>query len=248
MKKLSIAVLLVMCLSLVAGTALADRQVTITPLTGDAIPYSQGISPSGTDGDCQMGNLNPPYWALGDFIWGAEKYKYLFYADPDQCPVCTEGFTVESVTLYVQFGVEDVPSTFDARVDFEEAIWDDALQCWYPGPEICVSSAYTVTITDPGFYAIALPMDNVCACAEFGYWYGISFEFLTAFESGTEPDIITDNFPVGCVSWNDYGAGWADLLDFGFPGEINMYADIVCCSNPVTTEKNTWGEIKAMFR
>jgi len=139
-----------------------------------------------------------------------------------------------------------VPVDFDARVDFEEAIWDDALQCWFPGPEICVSSIFTVSITDPGHYAITLPMDTPCACAEFGYWYGISFEFMTAFDSS--PDLISDQFPVGCTSWNDYGAGWEDLLDFGLPGEINLYADIICCENPVPAEKNTWGEIKAMFR
>jgi len=248
MKKLSIAVLSIMCLALLAGTALADRQVTVTPVTGDAIPFNQGITPAGADGVCTVGNLNPPMWAITDWVWGAEKYKYLFYADPDQCPACSEGFTVESVTIYLQFGLEDVPTTFDARVDFEEAIWDDGLQCWYPGPEVCVSSGYTVTIDAAGGYLITLPMDAICPCAHFGYWYGISFEFLTAFESGMEPDLITDDIPVGCTSWNDYGAGWNDLIDFGFPGEIIMYAEINCCDNPVATDESTWGDIKAMFR
>lgn len=248
MKKLSIAVLTVMCLVLVAGTALAAREVTVTPVTGDAIPYNPGINPSGADGVCEMGNPNALAWAVPDYVWGAEKYKYLYYADPAGCAACNEGFTVESVTIFLQFGVEDVPSSFGARADFEEAIWDDALQCWYPGPEICASPDYTVTIDAAGLYAITLPMNVVCSCAEFGHWYGISFEFLTAFDSGMEPDLITDDSPVGCVSWNDYGAGWADLQDFGLPGEISMTADIVCCSNPVPAEKNTWGEIKAMFR
>jgi hypothetical protein len=139
MKKLSIAVLSIMCLALLAGTALADRQVIVTPVTGDAIPFDQGITPAGANGACTVGNLNSLAYAITDWVWGAEKYKYLFYADPAQCTVCPEGFTVESVTLYLQFGPEDVPSSFDARVDFEEAIWDDGLQCWYPGPEVCVS-------------------------------------------------------------------------------------------------------------
>ena len=248
MKKLSIAVLTITCLVLVAGTALAAREVIVTPVTGDVTQYTPGISPSGADGVCQMGNLNPLAFAITDWVWGAEKYKYLYYADPAGCTACTEGFTVEAVTLYLQFGVEDVPVTFEARADFEEAIWDDALQCYYPGPEICVSPDYTVTIDAAGLYAISLPMDTACACAEFGHWYGISFEFLTSFDSDGRPDLITDEFPVGCVSWNDYGAGWEDLQDFGFPGEVSMTADIVCCANPVSTEKNTWGEIKAMFR
>ena len=52
MKKLSIAVLFVMCMALVAGTALADRQVTVTPVAGDAILFNPGINPSGADGVC----------------------------------------------------------------------------------------------------------------------------------------------------------------------------------------------------
>lgn len=250
MKKLSMIVLCTLCLTLVAGTVLAvDRQAVVTPVTGVPTNYSPDATPANPNpAACQVGNLNPIAFALTDWIWGAEKYKSLFYADPAGCGVCTEGFNVSSVNLVMQFGVEDVPSTFDARVDFEEAIWDDGLQCFYPGPEICVSSAYTITIDTPGLYNISLPMDTACACAHFGYWYGISFEFLTAFASGMEPDIVTDATPVGCTSWNDYGAGWIDVLDFGFPGEISLSAEIACCNNPVPVDESSWGDIKAMFR
>lgn len=249
MNYLSKFVLIVFCLVLAAGSVMAaDRQAIVTPVTGDPIAVNPSLAPLGADGVCQMGNLNPIAFALTDWIWGAEIYKYMFYADPAQCAACTEGFTVESVNLVLQFGVEDVPSTFDCRVDFEEAIWDEALQCNLPGPEICVSSTYTVTIDTPGLYNITLPMDTACACAHFGYWYGIGFEFVTAFTSGMEPDIVVDEYPLGCTSYNDYGAGWIDTIDFGFPGEISMTAEIACCDNPVAAEQDTWGDIKAMFR
>lgn len=249
MKKLSMLTLFVLCLALAAGSVMAaERQAIVTPVSGEPISVNPALVPAGADGACQMGNLNPIAFALTDWIWGAEKYSYLFYADPTQCSACTEGFTVESVNLVMQFGVEDVPSTFECRVNFEEAIWDDALQCNLPGPEICVSSTYTVTIDTPGLYNISLPMDTACACAYFGFTYGIGFEFTTAFTSGMEPDIVTDAVPVGCTSYNDYGAGWIDTIDFGFPGEIALTAEIVCCSNPVAVEKDSWGDIKAMFR
>ena len=247
MKKLSFAVLSVLCLALLTGPSFAaDRQAIVTPVSGDVTTINPGIQPSGANGACQMGNLNPIAFAITDWVWGAEKYKYMFYADPALCTACSDGFTVEAVNLVLQFGPEDVPVTFEAFADFEEATWDEALQCHYPGPEICISPTYTVTITDPGLYNISLPLDAACACAHFGYWYGISFEFVTAFASS--PDMVTDEFPVGCTSWNDYGAGWGDLLDFGFPGEISLNADIVCCGNPVPAEESTWGSIKAMFR
>ena len=250
MKKMTIAVLSVLCLTLMTGPSFAaDRQAIVTPVSGDAVSYNPTITPSNPNPvGCQVGNLNPIAFAITDWVWGLEKYKYMFYADPDQCGLCTDGFTVGSVSLVMQFGPEDVPATFDARVDFEEALWDDALQCNVPGPEICVSSNYTVTIDTAGLYNITLPMDAGCACAHFGYWYGISFEFLTAFTSGMEPDMVTDNIPVGCTSWNDYGAGWLDTIDFGFPGEISLSAEIICCGNPVPVENSRWGDIKAMFR
>lgn len=250
MKNLSMIVLFALCLTLAAGVAFAvDRQVVVTPVSGIPTDYVPSIVPSDPNPvGCVVGNTNPIAFGITDWVWGNEKYKYLFYADAADCGLCSDGFTVASVSLVMQFGPEDVPSTFDARVDFEEALWDPTLQCFVPGPAYCVSSTYTVTITDPGLYNISLPMDTACACAYFGYWYGISFEFLSGFPSGMEPDIVTDNLPVGCTSWNDYGVGWIDTQDFGFPGEISLSAEIACCPNPVSEDKSSWGDIKAMFR
>ena len=114
---------------------------------------------------------------------------------------------------------------------FPETLWDDTMGCFVPGPVICVSPVYTVTITNAGMYDIALPMAQGCSCAMFGYKYGISM-----------------NFPVGCTSWNDYGTGWYDLQTLGFPGELKMFADIACCDDPVASENATWGGVKTLFR
>lgn len=243
-KMIMIAALAALVLS--TGTALAAREVRVTPITGPATTIYPGLEASGANPACEFGNLNPISFAITGWILGMEKYKTLFTADPTGCSICTEGFNVTSVSLSMQFGIEDVPVTFDARVDFEEAIWDENLACFVPGATICESSVYTVTIDAPGLYNIALPLDAACVCAEFGFTYGIGFEFLTAFASA--PDLITDAFPVGCTSYNDYGSGWVDLATFVFPGETSMKAEIDCCNNPVATEGSTWGSIKSMFR
>lgn len=233
-------------LILTTGTALAAREVQVTPITGPAATIYPGLQAAGANPVCEVGNLNPIAFAITGWVLGMEKYKTLFTADPTGCSICTEGFNVASVGLFMQFGLEDVPATFDARVDFEEAVWDESLGCFLPGATICQSSVYTITIDAPGLYNIALPLDTACACAEFGFTYGIGFEFLTAFASA--PDLITDAFPIGCTSYNDYGSGWVDLFGFGFPGETIMKAEIECCNNPVATEGSTWGSIKSMFR
>lgn len=238
MRKLSFLAAMV-CLVL-AGNALAERAVTVTPVTEDLQNISQSIPPT-----CQMGNLNPAYWAIGDFVWGAEAYKYLFDAPVGSCS-CIDGFTVSQVHFYMQFKATDVPISFNCYADFEETLWDDAMGCFVPGPVICVSPLYTVTITNAGMYDIALPMAQGCPCAMFGYKYGISMNFPDPIP--THPDAITDNFPVGCTSWNDYGTGWYDLHTLNFPGELKMFADILCCENPVDTEGTTWGGVKTLFR
>ena len=95
MKTLSMLTAICLCLTLVAGTALADRQVTVTKLAQDVQMYNAS---KGAAADCAMGNLNPPAYAIGDWVWGAESYKYMFYANEAQCN-CTEGFTIEAVHM-----------------------------------------------------------------------------------------------------------------------------------------------------
>jgi hypothetical protein len=172
---------------------------------------------------------------------------YLFYPlDTCGCPL---GFHLEAVHLMMQFGAEDVPASFDVYVDLEDAVWDDLTGCYYPGAETCTSLIYTVDITTEGVYDISIPIFSQCACAHLDYWYFLSFHFLTNFAGTALPGLIADDFPVGCFSWNDYGFGWQDLVnDFGWPGEIIMWGDALCCELPVSSEDNTWGTVKNLYR
>lgn len=236
-------ILVSLCLLVAGGALAAEKTVTITPISGNPISIEQ----AGAAGVCVMGNLNSPAYTITDWIWGAESYKYLFDAEQPLCANCPAGFKVEQVHFYMNFGPEDVPASFDCFVDFEETVWDPTLGCFLPGPVICASQPYTVTIDQAGFYDIGLPLPyESCPCAYFGYKYALGMTFLTAFDSF--PDAVTDAIPVGCTSYNDYGAGWFDLQDFGWPGELSMYADIVCCENPVDDVNDTWGGVKSLFR
>jgi tetratricopeptide (TPR) repeat protein len=43
--------------------------------------------------------------------------------------------------------------------------------------------------------------------------------------------------------------GQIDLVvDYGFPGQLNIYADVVCCGSPSAVENDSWGCIKALYR
>jgi len=238
MKKTVLVTVLSLCLFTAVGVNAADREVTVKLL--DQQPQSVNVARSPA-GDCLVGNLYSPYFAIPGWLIGLESYMYMFDAEESAC-ACAAGFAVEAVHMYLQFeGAE----SFDMSVGFNEAVWDPASGCWVPGPEICRSPIYTVAVDNPGLYDIVLPVE--CECAFFGYWYGISVNFESSF--AVSPDIITDNVPLGCVSWNDYGGGWEDLNSvYGFPGELSIYADVVCCQNPVADEANTFGGVKSLFR
>ncbi|MBU0743423.1 hypothetical protein KKG45_13720 [bacterium] len=236
MRNLLLLLILVLC---VAGNAVAERNVSVQRLDTDKISalfesYRQ---------DCLVGNPNPFFYAIPNWIWGAEQYTYIY--DPTETCGCPAGFAVEFVHMIVQFGPEDVPVTFDAYVTVDSPAWSDELDCWYPGNPVCASDLTSITIDTAGLYDIGLPTPD-CACAAMSYQYSLSYVFVSTFSSN--PDIVTDQFPSACTSWNDYGLGWYDLVaDFGFPGNIMMWADIVCCQSPVANADETWGGVKSLY-
>lgn len=236
MGKLVLSLILVLCMT---GLALAERTVTVRPLETDGITSLFAADRQ----DCLVGNPNPFFYAVPDWIWGAEKYTYI-YRPYDTCG-CPAGFTVDFVHMIVQFGAEDVPVTFDAYVTVDSQAWNDELGCWYPGDAVCASEVTSITIDTPGLYDIGLPTAD-CACASMNYQYSLSYVFDSTFASN--PDIVTDQYPSDCTSWNDYGLGWYDLVaDFGFPGNLMLWADVTCCQTPVANAEETWGGVKSLY-
>ncbi|MCP4571718.1 MAG: hypothetical protein GY838_05145 [bacterium] len=236
-----VVIMLLLCIALVGSAVAAEKTVTITPLKGPAQMAMQ--APAGV---CVFGNLNPVAYAIPDYMWGAESYATIFEAELPPCG-CPEGFNVEAVHMYMNFDIEDVPVSFDVSASFMEATFDETAGCEIPGATICTSLTYTVTIETAGLYDVGIPLDPLtCGCAYFGYKYAVSMDIDTAFAE--YPDAVTDEFPLGCVSWNNYGSGWIDTIDLGMPGELSMYADIVCCAPAVPVEDKAWGDVKSLFR
>jgi hypothetical protein len=237
--------ILAFCCIVAASGAMADKTLHVQRLSDAEVTHQANGGPARQD--CQVGNLNLPTYAIADWVWGAEGYKYLFRA-PATCS-CPVGFRLENVHLLMQFGPEDVPVSFDVYADLEEAVWDDLISCYFPGAELCTSLVYTVQIDAEGMYDISLPIFEQCQCAAMGFWYFLSFHFVSEFSAAGRPDLVADNAPLECHSWNDYGFGWQDLVhDFGWPGEILMYADVACCEIPVAAEPGTWGSVKSLYR
>jgi len=229
---------------LMASAAIAKDTITITPIDPADVPV-RTLSPANGQ---LVGNLNPGAWRISGWFTGAEEYKYLF--NPVEQLNCPAGFMLTTVHMVLDFDINmTYPIVFPVWVDLEDAWWDDALQCWVPGEEDCRSDIFTVTIDAPGTYDIGIQIN--CECAYMfdplgmPYWYMLSMHFPELFTA----NLITDDFPVPCYSWNNWGSGWYDLVvDAGFPGGILMWGDVLCCDDPVAVEETSWGDIKSLFR
>jgi hypothetical protein len=242
MRKLLLCTLAAVFVLGIAGTAaIAGKDFVAKPLqTIEATPMLVGpVTPNAA---CQVGNTNPPYWAISNSLIQTEAYKLVF--DPATCYACQAGLRVTRVHMLLQVSE---PTTLFMSADVEEAVYPQPW-CPAPGPEWCVSSNYTVDLPGAGLWDIGLPIFCDCLPPIGQYLLGIHFGGYTS-ASGAVPDLITDWAPIYlCAAYNNYGLGWRDMAYYGWPGSLCMYADVECCSGPVPVEKHSWGEVKALYK
>ncbi len=194
-----------------------------------------------------VGNLNAPAWLLGPWFAGEESYAYIF--NPSEQMTCDTGFRVTDVHMYLDFEAADVPVTFDVYAGLGSAVYDPTAGCMVPGPVDCEGDLYTITIDVAGTYDITVPLDCECAYIfdETGapYTYYLSMNYTTAFTAR----VVADGIQAACTTYNDYGLGYEDLDPyFTTYGNLNIFADAICCVDPVATEEKSWGDIKSLFR
>jgi hypothetical protein len=229
----------------------AAREVSIRRLDGS--PAQELSFASESRYDCLGGNLFMPWYSITDFIHGDEVYAHVFGWWPDDwycdCPL---GFRVDLVYMFLEFGPEDVPASFDVMATANEAAgMSMPVYCPYPGGAYSSSDVYTVQIDTPGNYYIGIPMTSECAF--MSYTYTLSFHFLTAFDPDKRPSLITDQFSGSwpqCRSYVSTGlpGEWEDLMGLGLPGNVILFAEQSCCEFPVPSEPATWGSLKALYR
>jgi hypothetical protein len=236
------SLLMLILLSCVLAAAVSARDLpTATKLTGADIQQMNMKRVPGLE----VGNLNPATWALSGWVEGNESYAYMFTAEDVACNV---GFDLDGVHILGQFDETVVPATFDMYVTLNERVLVSP-DCYAPGETLCTSFQFTITIETAGFYDIALPID--CGCAHIydptgrPYVYALEVHIIGALDM----EIITDGVPMACTAYNDWGAGWQDLIGyFGEYGNTVMWGDVMCCDTPVSSGDKTWGEIKSMYK
>lgn len=242
MRRLLLGLLFVCMVSTLAfAPALADRVVDPQPVDRATVTEIN-FGPTGYAQACQVGNLNPPAYALSNFAAAPEEYKLVF--DPKTtCSVCPIGFLVNTVHFVVQ---TSMAMDIVCAVNVEEAVFPGGPDCPEPGQLLCQSGLFTVNLPGAGLWDIGLPIACECYTMERTYLLSVHFE---EFIGGT-PDLITDAGPATlCTNWNNYGTGWYDLVaQFPtWPGQLVFFADAECCTPPVPVEGKTWGAIKDLY-
>ena len=188
------------------------RDVSITPIEG-LTPVLLESFPGLTQGDvCTIGNVEAPAFAIQNFILPPESYKLAI--DPlDQCTACPMGFKVTSIHVVLR---TSAACDMTIEMDLEDAVFPEDPNCPTPGVVDCASGEFAVSLPAAGLWDIELPIECGCAFKEYIYMLGVRIVESSCADSSV-PDLITDATPRLCTNWNNFGAGWTDLVSV-FPG------------------------------
>lgn len=208
------------------------RSSVKTEITGDPqfqILYPEGYDPDNLDlnqkrpffpdDPCTARMVGSSYWAVDNWLAGDELYKV--YQDIDLLANdCTYPFYVTAVAIQLQTLYS---GTLYLQADIEALDVTSTDACPFPGEILGMSGEESYEIPDAGNYLLVVVFDEPIL-VDTAYFAGMYFG---AGASDLGPSLVTDNDPYLCVSWNDWGQGWADLISnpyFNFPGNLVMFS------------------------
>jgi hypothetical protein len=172
------------------------------------------------EAQCTVRMVGSSYWAIDGWLVGDEIYKV--YQDVDLLPNdCAYPFYVTDVAIELQTAYA---GTVYVQVDVEEVDPDQSTEgCPFPGDLLGISDEFGTIVPGAGYYLFVTTFDEpVLVTGPFfaGIYFGSGVDALY-------PALITDDDPYLCVSWNDWGEGYVDLINnpyFDFPGNLVMYS------------------------
>jgi len=181
------------------------------------------------------------YWTIDQWFTGNEVYAA--YCEPCRCPSCQGGWKPRAVTMYL-FWEEENECALSVSAEILSADVSDPA-CPRPSQVLCESEPTTVGPFSPaGLWAVTVPLPEDAPILSAPFFASLQFH-STCDEL---PSVVASQDDCSaCVSWNDWGTGWQDLCDYGFPGNISLYATLQC-QGPSPVEATTWTTIKAMYR
>jgi hypothetical protein len=211
-------------------------------------PFDGMPDPFALEGECRIGNLNPPVGpSYPEIFTGNQAFAY--YVKPaSQCSCAEERFKLEAISMLVDFDPNQIPQTLVITPSLLTAVFNPGSDCFEPGSPLCAGPDQIVTIDVPGIQTLTVPLDG-CGPFPLGDDYFLSL----SFEGGGPALLPVDDEPLPCVEYVNPGNGWTDLFgqksggDKTGGGKVIVFGDIVCVT-AVDVEPSAWGSIKSLYR
>jgi hypothetical protein len=209
----------VVVLMLIATGVSAKEGFRVKPVK--SVPRSVASTDLLAPGDvCDVGITDAAY-ALSGWLYPPEEYAV--YSDPADCDYCPGGWLPLQVSIMLQ---TDTACTLTLSAGVREPDLS-VPTCPVPDVVACWSSTYYVVIPNDGLWVITLPLDLGCSVIDGPFFSCVRFEDDP--HNAVLPMLVSDDDPVECVSYNDWGSGWDDLVyDHDFPGNLTIYTTLEC--------------------
>lgn len=222
---IGLLILMAFAVITIAGVQGQKQRATTHQVTSS--PYKTVVYPTGWSKDkyisempCTVRMTGTPSWAVDNWLCGGEVFKV--YQDVEQLsgnftyPFYVAGLAIEmnatkAGKVNVQADIEELSSV------------NSTDECPYPGSLLEMTDEYAFKIPGEGSYVLVIPFDEP-ALVDGPYFGGM---FFGAGVSQLNLSLITDNNPVSCRSWNDWGGGFVDLTSnqyFDCPGNLIAYS------------------------
>lgn len=150
---------------------------------------------------CAVYEGNDPVYLIYPWVEGDELFKA--YQNPGATCENPYPFSIDRVHL-VFYMVE--AGTIIVSADIEEVDNSDP-SCPHPGNMLTLTDGYAYDIPDADLYSITVPLDSPIV-VNGPYFVGL---YVSPEGNPTNMAVVTDDMPVGCVSYNDWGYGYVDL-------------------------------------
>ncbi len=233
MKSMLIATLLLLAAAAQAAPwpSAGDRGLAVTPAGSKAVDKAV----------CSLGNDTEEY--DGSYVAnhaGPESYAILI--DPATCPTCGLGISLETTYFVLQL---QAAAVFQLTVSVADVV-DLGGGCYSPGAEQVSYGPNNVPSNGfAGGWIISIPWNS--SCLDPGQPYFLVLTFPATGTGVIGPKIDSDGV-TPCRGWRNTGSGWTDLASAGFAGDVRMWTEVNCCTEPVPVDLTNWGNLKSMFR
>lgn len=211
----------------------------------------------------------------GDFLLGHAGDPVHILTNPDLYPwysrcsilepiangcTCSSGYTVNSYSLiFAKIGSEVLEPhlTMGLGNSYELDHYPPGTVCFNPPglewppyqvPFYCTLEE-SFTVDNEGFYKVTLTGTGLCDCIFLDFTQALHVPYFWHEHWGSQLFLVADDNPGHCPDYTvNPNMGYLWYTEIDAPGNILMWADATCCENPVGTESDSWGSLKALFR